>query len=72
MKIFVKVKPRARAEEAERADEAHFKVAVREPPAGGKANEAVRKVLAKYFDVAISRVRIVSGRASKQKIIEIT
>jgi len=37
----------------------------------GKANEAAVKVLADYFGVARSRVRLVSGARSKTKLFEI-
>lgn len=48
-----------------------FKVWVKEAPTEGKANQAIIKTLADYFDIAASRVMITSGRASKKKIIEI-
>ena len=37
----------------------------------GKANKEVIKALAKYFDTSISKIRILSGEKSKEKIIEI-
>ncbi len=40
-------------------------------PEDGKANEAMVRLLAKHFDVAVSRVRIVRGHTSRQKTIEI-
>lgn len=43
-------------------------VKVKEPPLKGRANKAVVKLLTKYFG---KRVRIVSGRKSKKKIIEV-
>ena len=46
-------------------------VKVKEPPIEGKANRAVVRVLARHFGVAPSRVRIVSGLTSKDKVIEI-
>lgn len=72
MRIFVKAKPNAKEEKVERIDSSHFVVAVKEPPKNGKANEAVAKALAAYFDVAPSRVQLASGFSAKQKIFEIT
>jgi len=72
MKIFVKVKPRAKIEKVEKVDERNFTVFVKEPPIKGLANQAVTKVLAEYFKVSSSKVKIISGHTSKQKIIEIT
>ncbi|MBI3442495.1 MAG: DUF167 domain-containing protein [Candidatus Sungbacteria bacterium] len=82
MKIFVMAKPNAKEEYIEKIDppsphgfgrarEARFIVAVKEPPVQGRANAAIIKALAGHFDVPISRVRIVSGHTSRQKIIEI-
>ena len=49
----------------------HYSVWVKEPPVKGKANQAIINVLAEYFKIASSRVKIVSGYASRQKTIEI-
>jgi uncharacterized protein (TIGR00251 family) len=40
---------------------------VREPAVDGKANQAVVKLLADYFEVSKSRVKIVSGVTSRRK-----
>ncbi|MBI2597424.1 DUF167 domain-containing protein [Candidatus Daviesbacteria bacterium] len=37
----------------------------------GRANQAILKTLAEYFQVPISSVSLVSGYTSKQKIINI-
>jgi len=85
MRIFVKVKPNAKQESVERivqptlglAEEGdgknlvEYRVSVKEPPVGGKANEAVVKALAEYFDVSKSMVSLVSGSSVKRKVFEI-
>jgi len=71
MKIFVKVRPKAREEKVEKIDDINFKVKVTQPPEKGKANLAVVRALADYFNVNQSNVQIVSGSTSKLKIIEI-
>ena len=71
MKITVTAKPRARKEEVIQIDQTHFKVSVKEPPIDGKANEAVERALAAFYDTAPSNVRVVSGHTAKKKIIEI-
>ncbi len=71
MKISVKVKPSAKIEKIEKIGENSFAVSVKEPPVQGRANEAVIKALAEYFGVSKLNVKIVSGWASKNKIIEI-
>jgi uncharacterized protein YggU (UPF0235/DUF167 family) len=44
---------------------------VKEPPVGGKANDAVIKALAEYFEVSKSQVVLAKGGSSKNKIFEI-
>lgn len=46
-------------------------VYVNEPPLEGRANRAVTEALAKYFQVPKSRVVMVKGTKSKQKMFEI-
>ena len=72
MKIFIKVKPKAKEEKVEKIDDINFKVSVKESPEKGKANSAVMRALADYFNTNQSNVRIISGSTSKLKIIEIT
>lgn len=71
MKIFVKAKPRAQEDLVERVDENNFNVSVTAPPVKGLANQAIIKAVAGYFKIAPSRVRIISGFTSRQKILEI-
>jgi len=71
MKIFIRAYPNANKERIEKIDENHYSVWVKEPPVKGKANQAIINVLAEYFKIAPSRVKIVSGYASRQKTIEI-
>jgi len=55
----------------EKIDDINFKVQVTQPPEKGKANMAVVKALAGYFNVNRSNVQIVSGSSSKLKVIKI-
>jgi len=52
-------------------DDGSFLIAVAAIPKEGEANRAVIKTLAEYFDVAPSRISIISGQTSRTKIIEI-
>ena len=70
-KIFVKVIPRAKKNMVEYTKEGEYRVRLTAPPVDEKANHLLIKLLAKYFDVAPSLIRIVSGETSRQKIIEI-
>lgn len=71
MKLSVKVIASAGEALVEKIDETSFHVWVRQAPVDGQANAAVCRALAKYFDVAPSRVSVVRGHTSRNKIIEI-
>ena len=71
MKISVKVKTNARENAVEAIDAAHYAVRLNAVPAQGKANDALIKLLAEHFDISRSRIRIISGFSSHNKMIEI-
>ena len=48
-----------------------LKIAITSPPVDGKANKKCIAYLAKYFDVAKSKIEIISGQTSKNKLIRI-
>jgi len=71
MKIFVHVKPKAKEEKVIKLSDTNFKVWVQELPEKGRANIAVIKALADYFNISQSNIKIISGSTSKLKILEI-
>lgn len=71
MRIFVAAKPGAKENKMEKTKDGRFGVWVKEPPLGGKANEAVRRQVARHFGVPLAKVKIVSGFASRQKVIDV-
>ena len=70
MKISVKVKPNSRLEEVTQ-DKDGYLVKVKDPPKEGKANRSLVRLLAEYFKVPISSVKIISGLKSRNKTVEI-
>lgn len=44
-----------------------LKLKVKAPPRDGEANAAVRKFLADYFDISISKIELLRGESSRQK-----
>ena len=56
---------------APEGEKPYLKARVCAPPENGKANDALVKLLAKTLDVGRTKVRIVSGTASRMKIIEV-
>lgn len=71
MKIFIKAKPNSKENKVEKVDDLNFVVSVKEPPIQGRANRAIIRALAEYFNIASFRIRIVSGHMARQKIVEI-
>ena len=69
-RVTVHVHPRARTERLE-WDGSTLQLWVREPPAGGRANTAVIRAVARWADVAPSQVAIVAGAAARHKLVEI-
>ena len=51
--------------------EKQYRVAVREAAQDGKANRALVDILADYFGVAKSTVKIIRGHSARHKLIEI-
>jgi uncharacterized protein (TIGR00251 family) len=71
MRIFVTAKPKARQQEVKKMEGAYYRVSVKEAPQGGKANRAIERTLAEYFQVPVARVSIISGHSSRKKVVEI-
>lgn len=72
MKISVKVKPNAKQERIEKIEENNFLVWVREKQQDGRANQAAINILAEYFAIPKSRVDLLRGHTSRQKVFEIS
>jgi len=71
LRVSVRVKAGSSREKVEKLDDSSYAVWVRAKPTDGKANEAVIKILADYFDTAKSNVTLLKGHTSKIKIFEI-
>lgn len=70
-RISIKITPNAKKEAIIDKGSNCFKVKVGAPAIEGKANEAMIKILAEYFNVPKSRIRIARGKFAKNKIVEI-
>lgn len=71
MKISVKVKPNSKVERVIEVSENKFILCVKAAPKEGRANEAVIRLLSEYFDMPKSRITILRGHTSRNKIIEL-
>ena len=65
--IDIRVQPRASRDEILGVRDGRLRVRTTAPPAGGEANRAVVKLLAKYLGVAPSRIVIRHGAAGRNK-----
>ena len=72
MKFSVHLKPNSRhREEVVVGDDGVLTVYTKAPAIVGRANLATVKLLAKYFGVASSKVKLLRGAASKYKVFEV-
>ncbi len=71
MRIYIKVSPRSSKNEVVKVSEGEYKVKLTAPPVDGQANEALIKLLAKFFGVSKSAINIVGGKTAKIKMVDI-
>jgi len=67
----VQVRPRAKRDAIEGEYQGALRVRVTAPPVDDRANDALRRLLAKRLKVPISALRIIGGQKSPRKRIEI-
>lgn len=72
MKISAKIKPNSRhREEVVVNDDGSLTIYTKAPAIEGRANLAAIKLVAKHYGVASSRVKLVRGVTSRNKVFEI-
>jgi uncharacterized protein len=71
IEIKVKVDPRSSKKGVSGVIGDSLKVKVNSPPVGGAANEELLEILSGELGVKKSAIKIVRGRSSKDKIVEI-
>lgn len=67
----VKVKPNSKNPRIEEAPDGSLTVHLKSPPIEGRANEELIARLADHYGVPKSRLRVKSGAASRNKLVEI-
>ena len=70
-RLALRVQPRSRSNEIAGERAGALLVHVTAPSVDGKANEAVRKLVAKRLGVPVNRTSIVRGKSSRDKLIEV-
>lgn len=71
MLLKVKVKPNAKKEGVFPLGDNLYEVRVSAPPEKGKANERLLELLAKHLKIPKSRLRIIKGHTTKNKLVEV-
>ena len=71
VRIEVHVQPRASRTELAGLHGGRLKIRLAAPPVDGAANAALVEFVAEKLGVAKSRVRVVAGATSRQKVVEI-
>jgi len=70
MDIQVKVTAKARKNFVKKERDL-YKVYVTAPAIEGKANQALKKILSKHFDVRRNQIEIIKGEKCREKVIRI-
>jgi uncharacterized protein (TIGR00251 family) len=70
-RLQIRVQPRSRRDELAGERDGALLVRVTAPPVEGKANDAVRRLLAKRLGIAPGRVSVVRGASSRDKVVEV-
>lgn len=71
MLIKVKVFPSSKKEEILETGEKSFEIRVRARPVRGEANTATMKILADYFKVPLSKIKLIKGFRERNKFFEV-
>jgi uncharacterized protein len=70
-RIEVRLRPRSYRDELLGMRDGVLEARVRAAPVDGKANEALRRLLAKRLGVAPSRLRLLRGETARRKLIAV-
>jgi uncharacterized protein (TIGR00251 family) len=72
--LFLKIHlfPRASRDEISGMHGDAIKIKVTAPPVEGKANEALKRFIARKLNLAASQIEIVAGQRSRDKILKIS
>jgi len=72
MIIKVKVKPNSGKQEIIKINNDEYIVSLKSSPENNKSNIELLKLLSKKFKVSFGNIKIIKGKTSRNKIIEIT
>ena len=70
-RIYVKVQVKAKKNEVKKIDDECYKIFTTAIPENGKANKVIIDLLAEFLHIGKTKIKIVRGTTSKEKIFEI-
>lgn len=70
-RIRVRLRPRGSRDELAGIEDGVLQAKVTAPPVGGKANRALCRLIAKRAGVAPSRVTVMRGEKSREKVVRV-
>ena len=70
MYLKVKVHPNSKKDEVLKKSDDSFEIFVRAKPVDGKANDAVLELLSDHLNIPRSKIRLLRGADSRNKLLE--
>ncbi len=70
-KIYIKLIPRSSLNQITKISENEYKIKITSAPVDGEANKQLISFLSKEWKIAKSKIKIIKGETSRNKIIEI-
>ncbi len=71
MRIYIKVNPKSSQQKIKKLENGNYKVWLKAVPEKGLANRELIEFLAKYFKISKSEIKIVGGKTSSRKIVDV-
>jgi uncharacterized protein (TIGR00251 family) len=71
MRIKIKVKPKSKKVDIKQISKDIYEVKLKSPPEKGKANQELIQVLSEFFNIPKSNIRIIKGKTSREKLVEL-
>ncbi|MDI6845183.1 MAG: DUF167 domain-containing protein [Candidatus Saccharicenans sp.] len=69
--LVVRVQPGSSKRELVKISDNEYRARLNSPPEKGRANQELLELLSDYLKIPVSRLKIVKGKASREKWVEI-
>ena len=71
MRVRVKAKPNAKRNKISDLGDNFFEISVKSPPIKGRANKEIVSLLAEYFKINQSQIKMIVGRSARLKLFDL-